>query len=472
MPAMEGSDTHPLAPILSSKLEDQDVEAADNPLELARVLTLDRFEALSLQVKELQATLHESLEENGRLRKKLQVLEARDYAQRSHAAHLPDEVLWLILLRAVSPSVFLDTSHSVPYPSPYARALATKQSIVLTCTQWARVGSQLLYESVCLHYIGPLVAFARTLTLHPALGDLVRGIHIELAVFEEQMEVYTRELQAIFKACPRLEHVGHYVQLPGWEQRLFPQSVGTHIEVHQEAVTRSLDLLPRGLLRLEVSGAWIRLFEQVAVECTALEELSVTLQRDLPTPESYPIKALNLPHLIFLRVCLNGHALIAFARISLNWHTPALARVRLDFYNTFSTHSDSMARQIATFLRAPSRSQITYLNLHMFYDSSVPSPLPLNFLPGACPALTHLVLSAGASLPETPHPAVRHLDLWDSTMYPPGHVNPAGLAFVESVEHIRADAPRAFPNLCTMRTLDRTLPGAADWPRSSHRLQE
>ena len=38
-------------------------------------------------------------------------------------------------------------------------------------------------------------------------------------------------------------------------------------------------------------------------------------------------------------------------------------------------------------------------------------------------------------------------------------------AFVESMAHIRADASRAFPNGCTVRILDRTLTGAADWPR-------
>ncbi|KAF7975273.1 hypothetical protein HWV62_10160 [Athelia sp. TMB] len=421
----------PSAPSSLSK-KSEDVEEAD---------TL-------FKIKELQLALHELQEENDHLRGKLRTSEARLHAleksQAKRAVYLPDEILRLILLRAVPSTAFLDTSHSLFYPSPYARALTTRKSIVLTCAQWARVGYELLYETVTLHRLGPLVALARTLASRPALGDFVRAIYIHLGVLQGHTQLYLHVLQAVLTACPRLEHITHNAQLPDLEGA---GRVSHH--VHYEVLGRSLGLLPRGLRKLEIlSGLWMNLFVNIAGEFMVLEELSVALQSFDRNLENFPTEQLEFPRLTSLRVSVDRGSVRAFGTVAHNWRTPALTHLRLDLH-TVSEHID-------TFLLAPSRSRIRYLNLHSCCDTQSPETIQLEFLPHACPALAHIVLSAGATLSETPHPSVRHLDLW----------TPRGPQLsIDCLERIRAEAPRAFPGHCTLRMVDRALPGATDWPR-------
>ncbi|KZP12295.1 hypothetical protein FIBSPDRAFT_870344 [Athelia psychrophila] len=421
------------------------------------------------KIQELQLTVYKLEEELDSLREKLRVSEARVHAlQNPHAkraVNLPDELLRLIFLRAIPPTAFLDTSPSRPYPSPYSHAIATKKAIVLTCAQWARVGTERLYGTIVLMHLGPLIALARTLALRPALGHLVQSIHIRCALFEGHMPLYLRELRAVFATCPRLEHVAHCGLLPHWEVETAAELVarnGADAAVHHGAMLDSLQLLPRGLRRLDIAGGvWLACFEAVAGEFPALEELNIILHTCAPGHQ--PLHPVRLPHLTALRVSTDRRTLATLEYLALAWHTPALTHLRLDFHTG--------PRYVDAFLSAPSRSGLKYLHVHACCESIPPDKLPLHFLPGACPALTHLVLSAGAELPETPHPTVRHLDIWTpkfagpSPPWGPDEDGSATNSAFESQVQIRADAPRAFPALCTVRTLDRTLTDAADWPR-------
>ncbi|KZP33312.1 hypothetical protein FIBSPDRAFT_1036413 [Athelia psychrophila] len=377
------------------------------------------------------------------------------YAKR--AVPLPDELLRLIFLRTVPPSMFLDTSFSRSRSSAYSSAVTTKRSIVFTCKQWARVGTELLYATILISHIGQLLALARTLAARPALGRLVRVLEIRCVVFQGHVPLYTRELGAVFAALPRLANVVHCPLLPGWEMSTDDDWValdkGTSPAVRLEVVTRSLDVLPRTLRCLVLGmGECLGPFENIVGEFAALEELDISLYMLSTFPQTVH-KSIKLSHLTVLRISIYHSSFALLDRISQIWSMPALTNIRLDFnfYHVPTSHLD-------TFLLSHGRA-ITYLHIRcgggVGLLPNVAFAAQLHILPHACPDLTHLVLCAGVILPNIPHMTVRYVDTWMSDLAAHRDVDAKS----------REDLLRIFPRLQRMRALDCALPDVSDWPR-------
>ncbi|KAF7321968.1 F-box domain-containing protein [Mycena kentingensis (nom. inval.)] len=151
------------------------------------------------------------------LRRENNLLTARNEAlalkvalsMKTTSAQMPPEILEMILRGSLPPDWMVGQLRETLGPTLRSRTIAQKLGFTLVCKVWNGVATELLYESVYIHRVEQLSAFARTLEGRDGLGALVRNLELSCFVPAECKLLFEDEISKIFHLCPRVARFTH-----------------------------------------------------------------------------------------------------------------------------------------------------------------------------------------------------------------------------------------------------------------------
>ncbi|KAK6992689.1 hypothetical protein R3P38DRAFT_3083659 [Favolaschia claudopus] len=282
----------------------------------------------------------------------------------------------MVFRHALPPSWVVRYGRTLP---PFPRTIwsadfETKLAVIRVCKQWYRVGLEFLYESVTLHWIGQLPAFAEALEARANVGSFVRRLEIGYWIPRGYHTLHDTEIQNIFRLCPRIIHFA-------FNPRIIPRSL--------RPFHTSLPSFPTIPLQLEGDSCRITYLEV----CDRIEYQSIVpiLMHLGPMLQSLSIAlptqygdhdVLTFPHLHSLRLCISRDSV----QPRNYWAIPRLQQLLLhppvpQFDERVSTFGG-----VAAFLTHYGQS------LRMLSLASLDDPENLDEILHHCPKLQHLVV--------------------------------------------------------------------------------
>lgn len=354
---------------------------------------------------------------------------------------LPNELLYMIFLRAITPHFFLDASMAGGQNTPFHQSVRTKKAITGVCKSWRRVGLEFLYEDIVFHHIGQIAVLIRILEANCELGKLVKSVTIYCFIPPGYDRLFKDQLRRIFDYCPLATCLNYFPLHPSsW--LLLPCT---------NPLDETLCSLTSNITHLEcgIRVPFVNLVEALQL-CKSLTWLSFQAPAygispsDLATISTAP--KLCLDRLETLRCTLTEHNPSQITIISRSWSMPSLRRLRINLHNI----PEYMDHYIEFFQKYG--GGLKYLHLYpysLLKHDHVCFRIPLEY----CPELEHLVLSCDTSVAPLRHLKLKWIDLW-GPKHPDGH---RGLR--------RSHFGRAaFPAFQSLRRLDSGLLTAVDWP--------
>ncbi|KAJ6503870.1 hypothetical protein C8R45DRAFT_1091639 [Mycena sanguinolenta] len=272
-----------------------------------------------------------------------------------------------------------DDNATVPL-TEWSADLDTKLSIIRVCKKWHRIGLELLYESVVLHWIGQLPAFVYALeALADGIGAFVQHLRIEYWVPRGYHTLHNTELKKIFKLCPRLMHFAFNPQLlPIGPIPAFPEVSTLGAIAHLEICDR--------VKYAAVVPALVHL-------CSTLRSLSLLL----PTTYAADHPTLNFACLENLRLGVAGESVLPGPGAI--WAIPQLQQLLIhcaptcEIAGTMSPSSERYFTVVRAFLDAYGRTlRVLSVRNSSRGANEEPEPDFEQFLE-PCPVLQHLYVT-------------------------------------------------------------------------------
>ncbi|KDR79121.1 hypothetical protein GALMADRAFT_242993 [Galerina marginata CBS 339.88] len=305
----------------------------------------------------------------------------------------PPEILHLIFERTIPPYFMLDPSASFCLRSFFLQVLRQKKSLISVCWAWYHAALPFLYENVSIRRVYNLSALLRTLVDLPQVKEMIKTVDVYCHIPEAYGQHFQHQLEALFRLCPSIPSCNFQSRVP----------LTTSVYPAIANITRLS--LPEGIPLHALLNILSLISPQIIYLAFHTPPQPPTPAANPPTPLPFP---LPFPALQSLSIFLTAHTAHTIDALLLYhpWAMPALTHLILHIYTPLI---DPVPIPTLTKFCTEHGARVRFL--HLMLPWLTVSPIDIQPLLDACPALEHLALSPRNFLPMR-HARVRWVDLW------------------------------------------------------------
>ncbi|KDR79132.1 hypothetical protein GALMADRAFT_137024 [Galerina marginata CBS 339.88] len=300
----------------------------------------------------------------------------------------PPEILHLIFERTIPPYFMLDSSASFCLAPLFLQVLRQKRSLINVCWAWYHAALPFLYESVSIRYVYQLTGILRTL-VHATRGsnvkDMIKIVDIYCHVPEKYGHHFQRQVEALFRICPRAVSCNFGSRLPPTTS-IWPAMTNiTHLSLPDSIEISSLESI--------LSQICLRIIS-LSFRISESHPVSILMAGIYANPKHFPaLKSLS--------ISFNGGAAQTLDVVLQSW---TISRLENLMFKVCAPRIHPFPVHILTKICTLHGMHVRYLHL------IIPRNIDIQPLLDACPALEHLVLSE--IIKSLAHARVRWLDVW------------------------------------------------------------